>query len=595
MFKNILASATGLVQSNLSRLIVDPDALDFTDTPSLLSAAGVTGTNETGFITGSLKSVELDGFNDYIKLATTAGFCSEILLEDIGDEKTGTKHGSTANNIAFESWIKIDSSITAIDDPSQYYEATIQRSATASFSGFDGIYSCKAIYATSAFDSSPSSPGYDASISAHFIEFSYAGERLGVTGPVYDLSLTSACSVPLDTWINVWCEHTVTASATDVTALSGAHTFKIYRDGVLDRTQTGHNLIDKANAAGGASQFPSTSMRESFWYDTPKSFDGRVDEMRLWLNSATTDSITALTSVTGIGLNPDEYINLQQSTYDQFAPSGDYLAAWWRFETLSAIDLFATVADCIPDVTAYGHSGTPFNFEGSVDFSEEATATRGAGYTDFFKLSGGTVDHGGLSIVEEQGSGNNSILIDEGMENLVVSASNTWTPIDSFATINVDNINIFYGSSAVTVNTISAGTGATHTINYGNLFFDKNDYTMAMRNIVTSGSSTARITFTLGHLSNSTSTTAVFNKSTWVPSVLTLTCSANAVETSVTGSVKVESLTNSSDVNTRGEVTNSGSLFRIDGLSIQEGDYNSTFIGPDQIRKSGEINWAVVD
>ena len=595
MFKNIFASATGLVQSNLSRLIVDPDALDFTDTPSLLSPAGVTGTNETGFVTGSLKSVELDGFNDYIRLSTSAGLGSEILLEDIGDEKTGTKHGSTANNIAFESWIKIDSSITAIDNPSQYYEATIQRSATSSFSGFDGIYSCKAIYATSADDSDPSSPGYDAGVSAHFIEFSYAGERLGGTGPIYDLSLTSACSVPLDTWVNVWCEHTVTASDTDITALSGAHTFKIYRNGVLDRTQTGHNLLDKANAAEGASQFPSTALRDSYWYDTPKSFDGRVDEMRLWLNSATTDSITALTSVTAIGIKTDEFINEHDSTYDQFAPSGDYLAAWWRFETLSAIDLFATVADCIPDVTAYGHSGTPFNFEGSVDFSEEATATRGVRYTDFFKLSGGTVDHGGLSIVEEQGRGNNSILVDEGMENLVVSANNTWTAIDGNATINVDAINIFYGSSAVTVNTISAGTGATHTIDYGNLFFDKNDYTMAMRNIVTSGSSSARITFTLGHLSNSTSTTAVWNKTTWVPSVLTLTCSANAVETSVTGSVKVESLTNSSDVNAAGEVINSGSLFRIDGLSIQEGDYNSTFIGPDQIRKSGEINWAVVD
>jgi|19_taG_2_1085344.scaffolds.fasta_scaffold03305_3 hypothetical protein len=589
MFKNILTSATGLAQSNLSRLIIDPDALDFTDTPSLLSGAGVTGTNEAGFLTGSIKSVELDGINDYIKLATSAGLGSEILLEAIGDDNTGVKHGSTANNIVFESWIKIDSSITAIDNPSQYYEATIQRSSTASFSGFDGIYSCKTIFATSADDSSPSSPGYNAAISAHFIEFSYAGERLGGTGPIYDLSMTSACNIPLDTWVNVWCEHTVTASATDITALSGAHTFKIYRNGVLDRMQTGHNLISKANAAEGSSQFPSTSLRDSYWYDSPKSFDGRVDEMRMWLNSATTDSITALTSVTGIGLNPDQFENLQQSTYDQFAPSGDYLAAWWRFETLSAIDLFASVADCIPDVTAYGHSGTPYNFEGAVDFSEEATATRGVRYTDFFKLSGGTVDHGGLSIVEEQGRGNKSILVDEGMENLVVSANNTWANTSTAATINVDSINIFYGSSAVTVNTISAGAGAIHTINYGNLFFDNNDYTMAMRNLVTSGSSTARVTFTLGHLSNSTSTTAVFNKTTWIPSTLTLTCSANADESSVTGSIKVESLTNSS------ESSNNGSLFRIDGLSIQEGDYNSTFIGPDQIRKSGEINWAVVD
>ena len=74
-----------------------------------------------------------------------------------------------------------------------------------------------------------------------------------------------------------------------------------------------------------------------------------------------------------------------------------------------------------------------------------------------------------------------------------------------------------------------------------------------------------------------------------MPTTLTLTCSADADETSITGSIKVESLTNSS------EDDNAGSLFRIDGLSIQEGDYDSTFIGPDQIRKSGEINWAVVD
>ena len=330
-------------------------------------------------------------------------------------------------------------------------------------------------------------------------------------------------------------------------------------------------------------------MRESYWYDRPVSFDGRVDEMRLWLMSATTDSITALTSVTGIGLKPDEFDELEQSTYDQFAPSVDYLAAWWRFETLSAIDLFATVADCIPDVTAYGHSGTPYNFSGAVDFSEETVHTRGVRCTDFWKLSGGTEDHGGLTVVEEKDRGNNAILIDEGMENLVSSANNTWSAIDSEAAVNQDTINIFYGSSAVIVNTTSAGTGAVHTIDYGNLIFDKNDYTIGMRNIVTSGSSTARVTFTLGHLSNSTSTTAVFNKTTWVPTTLTLTCSADADETSITGSIKVESLTNSS------EDDNAGSLFRIDGLSIQEGDYDSTFIGPDQIRKSGEINWAVVD
>ena len=113
MFKNILASGSGVVQSINARLIADPDALDFSDTPSSLCAAGVTGDNIDGYVTGSTQSVELDGESDYILLATENGVGSEILLEDIGDENTGTKHGSTANNIVFESWSKIDSSQTA--------------------------------------------------------------------------------------------------------------------------------------------------------------------------------------------------------------------------------------------------------------------------------------------------------------------------------------------------------------------------------------------------------------------------------------------------------------------------------------------------
>ena len=123
MFKNIPAVATGGLQNINSRLISDPDALDFSDTPSALCAAGITGDNEfiPSVATGSLQSIEFDGIDDYIKLQTLSGLGSEILLDNIGDEKMGEKHGSTANNIAFESWIKIHSSITGIDQPSQYY------------------------------------------------------------------------------------------------------------------------------------------------------------------------------------------------------------------------------------------------------------------------------------------------------------------------------------------------------------------------------------------------------------------------------------------------------------------------------------------
>ena len=98
------------------------------------------------------------------------------------------------------------------------------------------------------------------------------------------------------------------------------------------------------------------------------------------------------------------------------------------------------------------------------------------------------------------------------------------------------------------------------------------------------------MTYTLGHLSNSTATTAVFNKTTWVPTILTQTLSADADESSITGQVKIQSLHN-----TDPSRNDEGSLFRIDGLALQEGDYDASFIGPDDIRKSGQVSWQIGD
>ena len=73
--------------------------------------------------------------------------------------------------------------------------------------------------------------------------------------------------------------------------------------------------------------------------------------MRLWLNSGTTNSIGALANKGNIGVPTDAFdsqTNAAQVKLD-FAPSAEYLAAWWRFETLSAVDLFASVADSVPD------------------------------------------------------------------------------------------------------------------------------------------------------------------------------------------------------------------------------------------------------
>ena len=137
------------------------------------------------------------------------------------------------------------------------------------------------------------------------------------------------------------------------------------------------------------------------------------------------------------------------------------------------------------------------------------------------------------------------------------------------------------------MNTKEAGGGAIHTINYSNLIFDRNDYTLSFRGLLSSGSPSARVTFTVGHKAASASTTAVFGRTTWKPIVITRTASADVNETSITGSVQVQQLQN--------DDTDIGSLFRIDGLAIQEGDYYSTYIGPEEVRKSGQIAWRTND
>jgi len=613
MFKIIVAAASGIAQSQSSRLIADPEALDLTDTPTFGVAQGQTGLNPEGNLTGSAQSLEFDGIDDYIKLATANGFGTEILTEEIG--KADVKHGSTANNIAMETWMKIDSSSTALDKNSEFFEMTIQRNSTSSTTGFDGIYVCRSIFAPSAFDSDittrPAQVG-GITLSAHYLEIMYAGERVGEqlinegatvsAGDVFAYSMTSACDVPLNTWTHVWCEHTVTGcniTPNWPTSKPGGqddqqngHWFRIFINGVLNRQRTGADQLAATNCRK-TDPFPTSGSPVSNFYNRAVSFDGKLDELRLWLQSGTHNSITNIGAKGNIGLCPNQFPDdsavdpaTANSAAVQFSPSAEYLAAWWRFENLSAVDLFANVADSIPDSTDYSHSATPANFQGSVDFSEETTNTLGPQFNNFWKMDGGTIQHGGLTVVTDTLGG--SILIDEGMENLVTSANATWSASASnTSSVEIDDRNVFYGASATVVNTTKAGGGAVHTINYSNLLFDRNDYTLSFRGLLTSGSPSARVIFTVGSKGASASTTAVFGRTTWKPIVITRTASAESAETSMTGSVEVQQLAN--------VASDDGSYFRLDGLAIQEGDYYSTFIGPEQIRKSGQIAWRTND
>ena len=573
-FKYINAAISGDYQKILARLIADPEQLDLTDTPTynLPNDVPQTGENADGILTGSLKAIEFDGTDDFLKLPTAAGLGTEILLEDIGEETV--KHGSTTNNIALESWIKLDSTITGIDTNSEFFEVTIQRNSVSSTTGFDGNYMARTIYATTA------------STSAHFIDFQFA------SGSTFAYSLTSNKSVSLNEWHHVWCEYTVSGADQNPRFTPTPRGWmRIYIDGALDRQETLEKLTDLALGASTL-PFPATADAVSYGFDRAISFDGKLDEMRLWLNTGTTESISTLASNANIGIRPEDFDSQTYATEVKrdFSPSAEYLAAWWRFESVSAIGLFASVADSIPDITRYGHSGTPQNFVGTLDFSEEQTIVAGAAVTgitnavsaqtDLTDLIGGSYDHGGLSVIHD---GQNELKMEQGVDNLVTCASNTWTASGG-AAVNHDVLNIFYGSSAYTINTTAAGQGALHTIDYSHLLFDKNDYTLSLRLLLTSGSPSAQVTFTLGDKANRVATTAFMDRNVWIPVVIRNTATIPTSESTITGEVSILGLP---------DVDGTGALFRVDGLQIHEGSYPSSFVGPQQIRKGGEISWDI--
>ena len=586
-FKYINAAISGEYQRILARLIEDPETLDLSDTPTynLPNDVPQTGENEDGVLTGSLKSIELDGTDDFLKLPTEQGLGTEILLQDIGEQTV--KHGATANNIALEAWVKLDSTITGIDKNSEFYELTIQRNSVSSTTGYDGNYMARTIYAVSAEASVAGT--VQGSNSAHFIDFQFA------TGGSFAYSLSSNNNITLDEWHHIWCEYTVTgADQNPFFTPTPKGWMRIYIDGVLNRQETLDKLGDLALGAEGL-PFPATGSAVTYGYDRAISFDGKLDEMRLWLNTGTTNSISTLAAKGNIGIKPEDFDSQTHAgqVKKDFSPSAEYLAAWWRFESISAVDLFASVADSIPDVTRYAHSATPQNFVGTLDFSEETTVVAGSvvsglansvsGQMDLDNLRGGSYDHGGMCIIHD---GHERIKLELNTDSLVACASNTWTASGG-AAVNYDVLNIFFGSSAYTINTTLPEQGAVHTIDYSHLLFDKNEYTLSLRLLLTSGAASARVSFTVGDKAKAIAVTGVMDRNIWVPIVVRNTAALPTGESTITGEVGIQTLGDEDNAD--------GNLFRVDALEIREGFYAGNFVGPQQIRKGGEISWDVID
>ena len=597
-FKYINAAISGEYQKILSRLIEDPESVNLTDSPTLDLPNDVPqrGDNVDGFLTGSIRSISFDGIDDFLKLPTTGGLGTEILLEDIGSY--AVKHGTTSHTIALEAWVKLSSSITGIDTNSEFFEVTIQRNSTSSTTGYDGVYMARTIYGVSAQASVAATVETDGdgnTISAHFIDFQFA------TGGTFAYSLSSNNNITLDEWHHIWCQYMVSGSDENhYFTPTPRGSMEIYIDGTLNRKESlsqlnwpGTDGVDGPMATSTL-PFPATADAATYGFDRNISFDGKLDELRLWLNTGTAEAISDFASKANVGLTPNQFVSQDYATEVnlEFAPSADFLAAWWRFETLSAVDLFSSIADSVEDTTQYGHSATPINFLGSVDFSEEQTIVAGdtvsgitnaiEGQTNFNDLIGGTYDHGGMCVIHDN---QNEIRVEDGVENLVTCASNKWVASGD-TNVSLDTLNIFYGSSAYTINTNSAGKGAIHTIDYSHLLFDKNDYTLSLRLLLTTGSPSALVKFTLGDKANAVSTTAVMDANVWTPVILRNTATLPTSESTITGEVTLSGMTQDSS-------TDQGALFKVDGLQLKEWLYPSSFVGPDQVRKGGEISWMV--
>lgn len=551
-FRFVSPAASGSIQYLITRSIDDPQTIDLTDSPS----NGDTGINVDGNLSGSKQSIQFDGLDDILLLPTSAGLGTEFLLEGIGNQTV--KHGSTANNIMFETWLKLSNSNTG--STNQFWEATIQRNSTSSTTGFDGLYSSRIVYASSGGGADP-----NFLTSGHFVDFQFA------SGGHMAWSLTSANSIIPDTWVHVLTSYT-SGDTGDTSKM------QVWIDGVLDIERSLNQLTNLA-LGGETNSLPATAAPLGA---SSISFGGRLDEMRMWLNSGTTTSINPLAAVSSLGIAPE---NMAAHVSTQFSPSAEYLAAWWRFESVSAVEIFAGLADSVVDVTEYEHHATPKNFVGSVDFSEDQSIVYGVSASgDLMALYGGSIDHGGMVVFDNN---DGSFTLEEGIYNLVKESSNIWTSSGA-VTVSIDENNIWVGSSGVRVNTKTAGDGLQHAINYNNHFFhDDNTYTCGLRMLSTSGSTSARVVFTIGDHTNSAATTAVMDTAAWKPFYISNTVSANVDETTITGRIDIQQLHNGG--------TDLGALFNVDGLLLNEGDFPVKFSRPGSIRKGGQIFWDIGD
>ena len=459
----------------------------------------------------SIRSIPFDGIDDSLTMP------NPMLLADIGNGGTG---GLSASNLAFDCWLKLNATANSRNT---FFDASILRSACATSSGFDGIYNMHII-------TTGGGRHVDFRID-HNITY----------------TLTSMTSIATGTWTHVMCVYN-----------SGDKRMQIWINGLIDR----QGDFGSASVVTGAA-IGSSTIR----------FNGKLDEMRMWIMSGAASSISRLASITSIGVVPED----STMALNEFSPSSDTMAAWWRLDSTSAFQLFSSISSSIVDYTSNAFHATPSGFQGADNISVEATIVQGLSASGDLKyIGGGDTDHGGLLCLDPN---DGTIVLESGAQNLIKEGYTTWTASGGGSIITLDNNNIFYGASAVKVKTTAQDTGAYIDISNSALLFSNNIYTCGFRYRSVSGSTSARVVFSLG--TSATTITANTTTTDWKPIYIRNTL----LGTSLTGRVIITQLNVGTD---------NGSLFQIDGFNIIEGDYPASFIGEGRIRKSGQSVWEVL-
>lgn len=587
-FKLIPLEATGSFQSLFVRNIEDPLTIDLTDTPTFNMPNGVPQTGEAigGYLTGSLKSIVFDSVDDWIYLPAQGGYDPEqsnLILDNIGQSTVNpgkSAHGVSATNVSVDLWVKM--TVTglniSVDDlkTTKMWEFTVQRdSQIEKTEGIDGVYTGRIIYTQD--------PAAAAGTSAHFVEFLYASADTLAWSLTSNNSLESTEGDWLGTpsggstgWNHICCVYEAGAAPDnggDPTLTPNDNIMKIYINGDKDKESTVYDLENTQYDVN--TPYPSYILPATYYDDF--TWAGRLDELRFITATGNDSAYRKLSLRDNIGRSFDTYDPIVDPDMQVYSPTGDHIVAWWGFDSVSAIDLFAGTPNAILDQSRYEHHGTAKNFEGSISFNTDLSIFMGLSASgDLIYYKGGTVDHGGQFLLYPQ---DDTIKLESGSRSILTIPGNVWASTGAATVINEDK-NIYFGSSAVRVNSSAAYTGARHTIPYNPYIYDDNYYTLHLKLLSLSGSPSAKISFTIGETTNTLSTTAYLERAVWES--VYLRHKAIDPNENRTGTVDVVSL-------------GSDALFLVDGLHIHQGQEPITPIIPEDVRYGGEVNWKIED